>query len=84
MLCAEQFCLRVLSELDQMEADWMGCMESRDPEAVAAAYRLLGHHMQLTIQQLGMVISITEAERELEDHGCGHQRGMTTGMTTEG
>lgn len=34
----------MLSELDQMETDWMGCMASKDPEAVAAAYRLLGHH----------------------------------------
>ena len=84
MLCAEQFCLRVVSELDQMETDWMGCMESRDPEAVAAAYRLLGHHMQLTIQQLGMVISVTEAEMELGCPQRGQQVGMPTGMPTEG
>ena len=84
MLCAEQFCLRVLSELDQMETDWMGCMDSRDPEAVAAAYRLLGHHMQLTIQQLGMVISVTEAEMGLGCPQRGQQSGMPTGMPTDG
>lgn len=62
MLCAEQFCLRVVSELDQMEADWMGCMESKDPEAVATAYRLLGHHLQLTMRHLGAALVVTEAE----------------------
>ncbi|QNI86169.1 hypothetical protein SynPROS71_02404 [Synechococcus sp. PROS-7-1] len=74
----------MLSELDQMETDWMGCMESRDPEAVAAAYRLLGHHMQLTIQQLGPVLVITEAELELGCPQHEQQVGMPTGMPTDG
>jgi hypothetical protein len=74
----------VLSKLDQMETDWMGCMESRDPEGVAAAYRLLGHHMQLTIQQLGVVISVTEAEMKLGCPQREQQVGMPTGMPTDG
>ena len=80
MLCAEQFYLRVLSELGQMETDWMGCMKSKDPEAVAAAYRFLWHHIQLMIQQLGMVISVTEAEME---QGC-PQREQQVRIPTEG
>lgn len=62
MLCVEQFYLRVLSELDQLEGDWMACMSARDPEAVAAAYRLLGHHMQQTMQHLIPAMVISDAE----------------------
>ena len=62
MLCAELFCLRVVSELDQLESDWLRCMASKDPEAVAAGYRLLGHHLQMTMQQLGPAMVISDAE----------------------
>lgn len=62
MLCVEQFYLRVLSELYQLGGDWMACMSARDPEAVAAAYRLLGHHMQQTMQHLIPAMVISDAE----------------------
>lgn len=84
MLCAEQFCLRVLWELDQLETDWMGCMESKDPEAVAAACRMFGHHLQLTMKHLGAAMVVTEAELELGCPQRGQQGGMPTGMPTEG
>lgn len=43
----------------------MGCMESKDPEAVAAVYQMFGHHLQLTMKHLGMTISINEAENSV-------------------
>ncbi|KZR78510.1 hypothetical protein PMIT1323_00141 [Prochlorococcus marinus str. MIT 1323] len=42
MLCDEQFCLRVLSELDQLEEYWLEFMYSQGPEAVATSYQMLG------------------------------------------
>ena len=42
MLCAEQFCLRVLSELDQLEEHWLECTYSQGPEVVAKSYQMLG------------------------------------------
>ncbi|KZR85071.1 hypothetical protein [Synechococcus sp. MIT S9504] len=62
MLCVEQFCLRVLWELDQLEEDWMGCMATGDPEAVAHSYRMLGHHLQITADQLIPMMVISDAE----------------------
>lgn len=37
MLAIEQACVRALFELDQLETDWIGCIETRDPEAIACA-----------------------------------------------
>ncbi len=77
MLAVERFCLRVVFELDQLETDWIGCIETRDPEAVAAAYRMLGHHMQETMRVIGMLGAITESEPALgateipSGHGVG-------------
>ena len=62
MLAIERACLRALFELDQLETDWIGCIETRDPEAIAGAYRLLGHHMQATMQYIGITGAITESE----------------------
>ena len=77
MLAIEQACLRALFELDQLETDWIGCIETRDPEAIAGAYRLLGHHMQATMQYIGIAGAITESELALKaveipsGHGVG-------------
>ena len=60
MLAIEQACLRALFELDQLETDWIGCIETRDPEAIAGAYRLLGHHMQATMQYIGIMGAVSE------------------------
>jgi hypothetical protein len=54
------------------------------PKAVAAAYRLLGHHLQLTLEQLGPVLVISDAELELGCPQRGQQGGMPTGMPTDG
>ena len=78
MLFVEQFCLRVVSELDQLETDWNGCMESKDPEAVAAAYRLFGHHLQMTMKHLGMAAVVSESELSTVPNGA------TTGVSESG
>lgn len=62
MLIAEVMSLRALSELDQLEGDWMGCIETGDPIAIAKAVQLLGSHLLLTLQHLEMAVAISEAE----------------------
>ena len=66
MLAIEEACLRALAELDQLEADWVNCIRTCDPEAVASAYRLLGHHMQSTMRMIGIAGVISQAETALE------------------
>ena len=66
MLPFERFCLRVVFELDQLESDWIGCIETRDPEAVAAAYRMLWHHMQESMRMIGMLGVGCEIDTALE------------------
>ena len=74
MLAIEQSCLRALSELDQLETDWIGCIKTRDPQAVAGAYRLLGHHMESTMRMIGIagVISQAEVALQSETEQCEH------------
>jgi hypothetical protein len=73
MLCAEQMCLRALSELDQLEEGYLWCMSSGDPEAVATGLRLLGSHLLLTLRHLGPAIAITESELNIRADACRHR-----------
>jgi len=66
MLAIEQSCLRALSELDQLETDWISCIKTCEPQAVAGAYRLLGHHMESTMRMIGIAGVISQAEIALE------------------
>ena len=62
MLCVEQFCFRVLWVLDQQEEDWLGCVATRDPEAVAHSCRMFGHHLQFTADESIPRMEISDAE----------------------
>lgn len=50
MLSTEVLALRTLSVLDQMESDWMSCVETDDPIAIAKAVRSLGLHLLRTMR----------------------------------
>ena len=65
MLAIERACLRALFELDQLETDWIGCIETRDPEAIAGAYRLLGHHLESTMRMIGIMGTATQSQMRI-------------------
>ena len=46
--CVEMVALMALSDLEQLEGPWMELMQSKDPESVAVAFRLVLAH--LTVQ----------------------------------
>lgn len=56
----DQFYLYMVRKSDQLETDWMGCIESKDAEAVAAAYLLFAHPLNLTMKHLGIVIAVSD------------------------
>ena len=74
MHCAEAMALRALSELDQLEGDWMACIATRDAVAVSEAVRLLGLHLMRTMRdlQLAMVIGDAEAREAAEGKLTGY------------
>jgi len=65
-LAIKQACLRALSELDQLETDWIGCIKTCEPQAVAGACRLLGHRMESTMSMVESTGVIKQAETAVE------------------
>ena len=76
MLAAEVMALRALSELDQLEGDWMACIATGDPVAVSEAMRLLGLHLMRTMRDLQLAMAISDSELALTT------APMTTRMST--
>ena len=67
--CVEMLCLRVLSDLEQLEASWMDLMESKEPESVALAFRLSLVHLAQASKRFQMAAVIQESEQLLDvDH----------------
>ena len=66
--CVEMVALMALSDLEQLEGPWMELMQSKDPESVAVAFRLLLAHLVRTSKNIQMadVIQAAEEQRELQ------------------
>ena len=77
MLAFKVMSLRALSELDQLEGDWMSGIATRDPGSVSEAVRLLGRHLMRAMRDLQEAMVISEAELALTT------APMATGMSTD-
>ena len=61
--CVEMVALMALADLERLEGPWMTLMESKDPESVAVAYRLLLAHLTQTTKRIQMAGVIQAAEQ---------------------
>ena len=52
--CVEMMALMALADLEQLEGPWMELMQSKDPESVAVAFRLVLAHLTQTSKRLQM------------------------------
>jgi hypothetical protein len=71
--CVEMLYLRVLSDLEQLEASWMDLMESKEPESVALAFRLALVHLAQSSKRLQVAGVIQQAEESIDckrEHGA--------------
>ena len=64
------------ADLEQMEGPWMELMQSKDPESVAVAFRLVLAHLTQTSKRLQMADVIQSAEQQGETayEAVRHQR----------
>ena len=62
MLCVEQLCLRVVSELDQLEGEVEWLVGSGDPEAWALLLSMTGRHLEMTMRHVAVAMAISDAE----------------------
>ena len=53
-----------LSNLEQLEGPWMELIQSKDPESVAMAFRLVLAHLTQTSKQLQMADVIQSVEQQ--------------------
>ena len=51
-------------DLEQMEGPWLELMQSKDPESVAVAFRLVLAHLTQTSKRLQMADVIQSAEKQ--------------------
>ena len=74
--CVEMVALMALSNLEQLEGPWMELIQSKDPESVATAFRLVLAHLTQTSKQLQMadVIQSVEQQGATAYKAAGHQR----------
>ena len=66
--CVEMVALMALSDLEQLEGPWMELMQSKDPESVAVAFRLVLAHFTQTSKQMQMADVIQAAEDQVNLH----------------
>tara|TARA_B100000683_G_scaffold46880_1_gene43575 strand:- start:197 stop:466 length:270 start_codon:yes stop_codon:yes gene_type:complete len=59
-----------LSDLEQLERPWLELMQSKDPESVAMAFRLVLAHLKQTSKRLQMADVIQTAEEHLAGDGA--------------
>ena len=65
-----------MADLEQMEGPWLELMQSKDPESVAVAFRLVLAHLTQTSKRLQMADVIQSAEQQGETayEAVRHQR----------
>ena len=61
--CVEMMALMALADLEQLEGPWMELMQSKDPESVAVAFRLMLAHLTQTSKRLQMADVIQSVEQ---------------------
>ena len=52
--CVEMVALMAMADLEQMEGPWLELMQSKDPESVVVAFRLVLAHLTQTSKRLQM------------------------------
>ena len=62
--CVEMMALMALADLEQLEGPWMELMQSKDPESVAVAFRLVLAHLTQTSKRLQMADLIQSVEQQ--------------------
>ena len=60
----EMVALMAMADLEQMERPWLELMQSKDPESVAVAFRLVLAHLTQTSKRLQMADVIQSAEQK--------------------
>ena len=83
--CVEMVALMAMADLEQMEGPWLELMQSKDPESVAVAFRLVLAHLTQTSKRLQMADVIQSAEQQGETayEAVRHQR-LQGAAKTEG
>ena len=54
--------LMALSDLEQLEGTWMELMQSKDPESVAVAFRLVLAHLTVQSERLNKAMVLDRLE----------------------
>ena len=60
--CVEMVALMALSDLEQLEGPWMELMQSKDPESVAVAFRLVLAHLTVQSDRLNKAMVLDRLE----------------------
>ena len=60
--CVETVALMALSDLEQLEGPWMELMQSKDPESVAVAFRLVLAHLTVQSDRLNKAMVLDRLE----------------------
>ena len=79
--CVEMVALMAMADLEQMERPWLELMQSKDPESVALAFRLVLAHLVQTSKQLKMADVIQASEERLQSPAAGPQESESTAPT---